>query len=58
MASLSTNNVNGLDGHKSKGLSILVVGAGIAGLSAAIGLRKQGHYVQVSRMHQSEGFTL
>lgn len=29
------------------GLKILVVGAGIGGLSAAIGLRQQGHTVHV-----------
>lgn len=29
-------------------LKILIVGAGIAGLTAAIGLRKEGHEVHVS----------
>ncbi|RMZ85619.1 hypothetical protein DV737_g566, partial [Chaetothyriales sp. CBS 132003] len=31
----------------ASGLHVLVVGAGIAGLTAAISLRKQGHHVQV-----------
>ena len=31
----------------SKPLKILVVGAGIAGLAAAIGLRRAGHQVEV-----------
>ena len=39
--------VNGLNGHSQSGLRILIVGAGIGGLSAAIGLRKQGHSVHV-----------
>lgn len=50
MASLSvngTNGVNGTDGRDHGGLQVLVVGAGIAGLAVAIGLRKQGHHVQV-----------
>lgn len=38
---------NGVNGHKESGLKILMVGAGIGGLSAAIGLRKQGHSVHV-----------
>jgi ribulose 1,5-bisphosphate synthetase/thiazole synthase len=41
--------VNGVNGQKQhSGLNIIIIGAGIGGLSAAIGLRKQGHYVQVS----------
>lgn len=31
-----------------KPLSIVIVGAGIGGLSAAVGLRRQGHHVSVS----------
>lgn len=32
----------------SSGLRILIVGAGIGGLTAAIALRQQGHRVEVS----------
>lgn len=49
MTSLPVNG-NYINGHKSVGLEIAVVGAGIAGLSAAIDLRKQGHHVQVSEL--------
>lgn len=38
---------NGANGTTSQGLHILIVGAGIAGLVAAISLRKQGHRVEI-----------
>jgi 2-polyprenyl-6-methoxyphenol hydroxylase-like FAD-dependent oxidoreductase len=47
MTSPPVNGVNGVSNYDSGRLQVLVVGAGIAGLSAAIGLRQQGHYVQV-----------
>ena len=50
MAPRQLNGVNGVNGHKHDGLTVLIIGAGIAGLSAAIGLRKQGHHVQVSKL--------
>ena len=41
--------------QRCDGLRILIVGAGIAGLTAAIGLRKQGHHVEVRRNNQRRG---
>ena len=48
--------VNGVNGHSkeqvnrsdSKPLNIAIVGAGIGGLTAAIGLRRNGHNISVS----------
>jgi monoamine oxidase len=37
-----------LNGTSDEGLHILIVGAGIGGLTAAIALRQQGHRVEVS----------
>lgn len=46
---LSNNSaVNGSIQGQPKGLRILIVGAGIGGLTAAIGLRRQGHECLVS----------
>lgn len=39
--------VNGVHGSPKAGLKILIVGAGIGGLTAAIALRQQGHDIQV-----------
>lgn len=36
-----------MNGHHTSGLRILIVGAGIGGLTAAIGLRQQGHEVVI-----------
>jgi monoamine oxidase len=47
--------VNGVNGHKQHGFKILIVGAGIGGLSSAIGLRKQGHEVQVWNSSDERG---
>jgi len=36
-----------VNGTASKGLKVLIAGAGIGGLAAAIALRQQGHHVEV-----------
>tara|TARA_R110002060_G_scaffold17057_2_gene23642 strand:+ start:249 stop:464 length:216 start_codon:yes stop_codon:yes gene_type:complete len=43
------DGVNGTSGPKP--LDIAIIGAGIGGLSAAIGLRKNGHKVSVSSVY-------
>jgi NADPH-dependent glutamate synthase beta subunit-like oxidoreductase len=56
MANGSSAQVNGINGHSkdqingaaSASLNISIVGAGIGGLTAAIGLRRNGHNVSVS----------
>lgn len=55
MASISSENslANGssgigiVNGTAHKGLKVLIAGAGIGGLAAAIALRQQGHHVEV-----------
>ena len=56
MTVAGTAPVNGVNGHSkervngsdSRSLNIAIVGAGIGGLTAAIGLRRNGHNVSVS----------
>ena len=38
--------------HQPSSLKIIIIGAGLAGLTAAIALRRQGHYVDVYEQSQ------
>jgi NADH dehydrogenase FAD-containing subunit len=59
--SASVNGINGVNGHandategtSSASLNIFIVGAGIGGLTAAIGLRRNGHNVSVSKIERN-----
>lgn len=43
---------NGVNGHAPDGgLEVIIIGAGIGGLSAAINVAKQGHNVTVRHLH-------
>lgn len=47
----STNGINGVK-QEANGLKILIVGAGIGGLTAALALRQQGHEVLIFEQSQ------
>lgn len=52
MAVVVNGDTGGVNGECSrKGLDIAIVGAGIGGLGAAIGLRRAGHNVSVKSPH-------
>ena len=40
-------HTNDVDGAASRNLKVIIIGAGIGGLTAAISLRQQGHDVEV-----------
>ncbi|KFY55167.1 hypothetical protein V496_07067 [Pseudogymnoascus sp. VKM F-4515 (FW-2607)] len=53
MAAVGNGDNNGVNGVRSpKGLDIAIVGAGIGGLGAAIGLRRTGHNVSLYEQSQ------
>lgn len=53
----TNGHVNG-NGNFRSGLKVLIAGAGIGGLTAAIALRQQGHNVEVSSSKKKYGLSI
>lgn len=47
---MASNGVNGVSSEEQGPLKVVIIGAGIGALSAAIGLRLEGHEVEVCRI--------